>query len=651
MRKSRRFKQIAGIILLWAVLGGGVLRAIQADVEGVLTPERLKPRGETYETTVPATLDLAEQVKLSVQGLTEFLNPNQNYAPYGQVWLNVRAPYFTSRMPFSGPVGSGQPNWGKITEALIMTRLMSGSEQNLDIDPKTIKGMIDFAPEDGWTPTARITLALMALYQRNPDPKLKAVIQRLINSHYARVKQFGSDMAFLIDLPFDAQENCAGYNGYGPNVFINGTAIRALTRWHDLVGDTKSLELAGKLTRFITLPKYWAPESEPKAVFGADHAHFNGHHHSYTACFMGLVTYANATGDARLKEFVREGYEYYRNWGIARIGLFGEMCSVGDMTFVAIKLSDGGVGDYWEDVDCYARNMLVDRQVRDPKLLQKAVQTEPIYARLVPRESATDTTTLVMRTDKPMFGIGQNLEADGLPPAPLEPRLESDERVVERCVGTYLSDAGVPDEVPKHRLLWNICCTGNATSALYYVWEAIIRYDNASQTAQVNLLLNRASAWLDIDSYLPYEGKAVIHNKTAKNLTLRIPRWVDRQALRIEKNGRPASFFWTGNYCVLGGLKAKDEITARFPMVETKEKYSLKWNRAEIWQEGTNPSNLRPMAKPEEFTFHMKGNTLVDITPRRPTAAYSSFLRDEYKATAAPLMKVRRFVADHQIQW
>ena len=633
------------------ILGCGVLHALEADVDGVLTPERLKLRGETYETTVPATLDLAEQVKLSVQGLTEFLNPHQDYAPYGQVWLNVRVPYFTSRMPCSGPVGSGTPNWGKIAEALIMTRLMSGSELNLDKDPKMIKGMIASDPADGWTPTARNALALMALYQRNPEPKLKAVIQRLVHSFHVRVKPGGSDMAYFIDLPFDAQENCAGYNGHGPNVFINGTAIRALTRWHDLVGDTKSLKLAGKLKRFITQPKYWDPEGEPKAVFGADHAHFNGHHHSYIACFMGLITYANASGDARLKEFVREGYEYYRNWGIARIGLFGEMCSVGDMTFVAIKLSDGGVGDYWEDVDCYVRNMLVDRQIRDPNLLQKAVQTTPIYARLNARNSLTDTTTIVMRTDKPMFGIGQNLEADGPPPAPMESRLESEDRVVERCVGTYLSDAASPDEVPKHRLLWNICCTGNATSALYYAWEAIVRHEKTSRTAQVNLLLNRASPWLDIDSYLPYEGKVVIHNKTAKNLALRIPRWVDRKALRIETNGRPASFFWTGNYCVLSGLAAKDEITVRFPVAQTAEQYTLKWNRAEIWQEGTNPSNLRPMGKPETFTLHMKGNTLVDISLRRQNPAYPSFLRDHYKATAAPLRKVRRFVADGLIQW
>ena len=78
---------------------------------------------------------------------------------------------------------------------------------------------------------------------------------------------------------------------------------------------------------------------------------------------------------------MRDGYEYLRNWGIARIGLFGEMCAVSDMTYLAIKLSDYGVGDYWEDVDCYVRNVLADRQITSADKLRKAVGTEPIDAR------------------------------------------------------------------------------------------------------------------------------------------------------------------------------------------------------------------------------------------------------------------------------
>ena len=73
---------------------------------------------------------------------------------------------------------------------------------------------------------------------------------------------------------------------------------------------------------------------------------------------LGWLEYAAATGDRQLLEQVRAGYEYVRNYGVAAIGLFGESCAVGDMTILAIRLSDLHVGDYWNDVDRYVPTTL-----------------------------------------------------------------------------------------------------------------------------------------------------------------------------------------------------------------------------------------------------------------------------------------------------
>ena len=231
---------------------------------------------------------------------------------------------------------------------------------------------------------------------------------------------------------------------------------------------------------------YWTPEAEPKAVVGQEHAHFNGHPHENCVCLMGLLRYAHATHDARIKQFVRDGYEYLRNWGIARIGLFGEMCAVSDMTYLAIKLSDYGVGDYWEDVDCYVRNVLADRQITSADKLRKAVQTEPILARFLPRTAPTD---LINNPNAQTVGLGQNLEKDAAKSAPLDPAFETEDKVIERCVGAFLSDAGYPSETVKIRLMFNICCPGNANHALFYGWESIVRADENGH-ATINLLLN-----------------------------------------------------------------------------------------------------------------------------------------------------------------
>ncbi|MFO1094303.1 MAG: hypothetical protein U0992_13505 [Planctomycetaceae bacterium] len=57
------------------------------------------------------------------------------------------------------------------------------------------------------------------------------------------------------------------------------------------------------------------------------------------------------------------------------------------------------------------------------------------------------------------------------------------------------------------------CCTANGAQGYYYAWHGITRFDQG--VATVNLFLNRASPWMDIDSHLPYAGKVVLHNKTA----------------------------------------------------------------------------------------------------------------------------------------
>ena len=90
-----------------------------------------------------------------------------------------------------------------------------------------------------------------------------------------------------------------------------------------------------------------------------------------TYALTGLIDYALVANDAYVKEWVRQGYEFFRNMGLARIGLWGENITNNLPTEVAIKLSDAGVGDYWDDVDEYVRNTFVEDQIVDLELLKR----------------------------------------------------------------------------------------------------------------------------------------------------------------------------------------------------------------------------------------------------------------------------------------
>src|SRR5205085_966734 len=86
---------------------------------------------------------------------------------------------------------------------------------------------------------------------------------------------------------------------------------------------------------------------------------------------------------------------------------------------------------------------------------------------------------------------------------------------------------------------WNICCQGNAMMGLYDAWDHIVDYKGSF--AQVNLLLNRASQYLDIKSELPYRGAVHLFTKPnlglLENVGVRIPNWVDRKSVTLRING------------------------------------------------------------------------------------------------------------------
>ena len=166
-------------------------------------------------------------------------------------------------------------------------------------------------------------------------------------------------------------------------------AIRALSRWYKISGDKKAINMAGKLVKYVMQDKFWGSEygwpnkkvSKEKdhlvqayKIVGYDRGHFTGHFHGHTAMLFALIEYADAVNDKHLKDFVRSGYEYSRDQGIARLGLFGETCTISDMIAIAIKLTESGVGDYWDDVDGYVRNQLIEQQVTSKQELEKVAQ-------------------------------------------------------------------------------------------------------------------------------------------------------------------------------------------------------------------------------------------------------------------------------------
>ena len=144
---------------------------------------------------------------------------------------------------------------------------------------------------------------------------------------------------------------------------------------HPLLHDDRRRALPGAAEKFARLGlqrKFWGADHDMHRELGAERGHFRKHLHAGLAAVRALLDLAVVTDDYRLKTLARDAYEWARQHGIHRLGLFAnhpdlatEGCTPADMVALAVALSDAGIGDYWDDVEMIARNGLVESQLTD----------------------------------------------------------------------------------------------------------------------------------------------------------------------------------------------------------------------------------------------------------------------------------------------
>ena len=137
--------------------------------------------------------------------------------------------------------------------------------------------------------------------------------------------------------------------------------------------DPAAQQLADKVVRFLMKPSLWE-DARKTGSAGNEHGLWAGHYHGNMSAFQGLLEYAVATHNDTLKQTMREAYDHAVVNAVMRIGrapfwnkeegMFGrpepitawcEGCQHLDLVAMAVKLSDAGLGDYWDDVDSVVR--------------------------------------------------------------------------------------------------------------------------------------------------------------------------------------------------------------------------------------------------------------------------------------------------------
>jgi len=491
---------------------------------------------------------------------------------------------------------------GTLTAQLMSTRNM--------IDPHVNRNLIARGegawhvvtganPENQMTTTVE---ALIELYKLNPAGDLGQLIQQMIRYHTTMAIHDHNDngeptLHYRLPVPGVSVyvPSSIGTLGYGDWPFHVGKTMRALTTWFLHVGDQQAFDTTTLLSAFVrnySGSLFWSVPND--FAEGTGPGHFAGHIHMYLNGLMGMLWEAEARlrknpldpeAAARI-ELVKQAYFFVRNLhggASVALGNFGEICAVADMLRLAVKLTELGAGDFNEDIDRWTRNQIAVSQIRG----------------------------------------GITIESH--PQDPLK------DRIGEKVIGLFFEDAthalAIPDahnDQGDLTLQLVACGLGNVIHGMFDVWNHIVQFKQ--HVAQVNLLLNRATWYLDIKSEIPYRGAVHVITRAdlgpITSLELRIPDGVSASQVHVLANDVPIAYQWVrGNFVQVTNLQPSTTYTVVFPLTYRQLAFKQVRNQSQNWAESNY--TIDP-GTGQDYGFHatsaenryvgvFRGNTLVQV--------------------------------------
>ncbi len=640
-------------------------------------------KGSRYEAWIPATLDLADRAELAINALTSCVDPEYDYEAYetGIFYSPSVMKQIGKAMDLEGDeekfilapllmhtyhgYNGVHP---KYMESMAMLRMVGGSQTNLHVEQRMVEVLLQMMGNDGlyymaiegrpWAlfdewgsfivqanppketahlcalwPTGRALQALCVYAAREPDnPLWREYLDRSmegLSNLMVEIDDWGHFPGDLVFLDKDKERiryAKSSYGGAGETsvdentpvtkglnaVSLATTILYGTSRYYKISGS----ETAGNLSR--RLAKYLLYHAD---VFG-ENGSFSHHYHLNTSNLLALLEYATAFDDREAMGLIVQSYEFAKSLGVPLVGYWPESfpapgkpiwehmtnegCAIGNMVALAVNLSQYGVADYWEDADRFIRNHLVEAQLTRADWIDG-------YARSID----PDTEILTAEKTESMFNIQD---------------LVSTRNVAQRCLGIYSTWSSINDwiffpGVAEKGMGWSGCCTGNGTRGIYYAWKGILDYRDG--VFRVNLLMNRASEWADVNSHLPYVGRVDIDVKVNCDVQIRIPEWVeDIKSPMVVVNDQPRAYKVLGRYLDIGAVKAGDQVQLEFPMSQRVVELDVPFPKSNV----------------PHVTLTMKGNEVIDIHPKGKNNPL--YQRDHFRGNETLWKRARRFAPE-----
>jgi len=503
--------------------------------------------GKESESLRPATLDLREPLRLAVACLLNRMDPNAGYRPWFAVDVEDRRP--TKLRHDLWDFGDTS---GRFLEALVMARQMIPPTPQMLVAEERIRcflhslfsaqGVILNSEQnvpDHMFAQGSALYGLVTDFEANRDPVLGARIESFIS---ALDRMAIHESGYLL-FPQVATK-------IAPCSHMAAYQVLPIVRFYELTRFAPALKYADQLSR-------WAFSHDPTVTAEGiiTKTFWEGHLHAWMDTFSGILRCSRAGAgldhrevlvrSRKLYEWVRAHYTSSFGWVADSVG--SKTCETDTITSairLALELIKEGHSEYWNDIERFTRNQLIENQFRDVSYLriQDAATARGLQGAF---ESYADPNTLIAIQKGTIEG----------------------------------------------------CCINGGIRGLFLACQNALH--ETADVIRINLLLSSGTAAVAVVSYIPYEGRFDLYPKGRKPLLVRCPDWLRPAAVKVDG---PAALRCApepqSNFLRITGARPGSRIVLRFEQPEEERTHIVAGKTYHARWRGDTVMEMLPPGEP-----------------------------------------------------
>ena len=506
----------------------------------------MEKRMKTLHTRDDNFLNLKGAMALAADSITYRLDETQNFRPYFYIKGKDGIPAFLRH----GSWDLGDMT-GRYLESMVMARRMVGHKPEWTLAEERLLSFLLFllknpldlvldidknAPDHAFAQGSAL-YGLVAYFEDSRDPATQKIIEKFILGLTRHAIPQGDHIIY---------PNVATANA--PCSHMAGYQICPLVKFYELTGYKPALNLAENLS-------VWAFDHDDTIDNEGiiTKVGWEGHIHAWADTLSGIIQCSRLSKKLsrdRIVERCKKTYDWLYATQATEFGWTpdfptsptSETCAISSLLRLALELIRQGFSDYWNHIERFTRNQLIENQFREVDFL-------------------------------------------GIP----------DSRVAGALSGAFDCWAE-PNSLFASVRQWGKeddgdvegCCVNGGMRGIFMVYTNAVTKKN--KDLFINLLFDHEGSSLKVKSLLPFEGKITIESMSAQdnfaalNVRMRIPDWANINTIRVCENQKQIPGNIEAGYIIIPLNNPGSNIELTFDTRSKQEtialankKYELKW--------------------------------------------------------------------------